>query len=31
MNKEVVDKGKHRVVEGVCNYYFGIFEVILSG
>jgi hypothetical protein len=29
MNREVVDKGKHLVVEGVWNYYFGISAVVL--
>ena len=31
MNREVVDKGKPLVVEGVWNYYFGISAVILFG
>ena len=31
MNREVVDKGKHLVVEGGWNYYFGISAVILFG
>ena len=31
MNREVVDKGMHLVVEGVCNYYLGVTAVILFG
>ena len=31
MNREAVDNGKHFVVNGVYNYYFGITAVILFG
>lgn len=29
MNREVVDNGKNLVVDGVCNYYFGIYAVVI--
>ncbi len=31
MNREVVDKGKHLVADGVFNYYLGITAIILFG